>query len=332
MKKMKNLFSQIINNNLKRRVFECGGVKFNFSENKNMEHYNYNPIYNDRFIKLKNVLINNSKINIYRGAEVNLDDILTDNKEEILQHFENLLKHSLQEWDKKGIRSIRVNVPIKHSEFIKLFVDQGFYFHHTHLNSLQLCKWTDKTIENKIPVFAHHNIGVAAVIMNKNLEFLLVQEKYSRDNKRLWKFVTGLTELGENIEQGCLREAKEEVGLDIDFRGCLVISEIFPNQHKVSDLCFFNLCTLKDEERKIEIDNHELFDARYFDLETIKDMMEKNEVTKFTIFVFRKLFSLLDNNISKEENYKKLLEKNNRIFQHNKQEETMIFNYVNTLS
>ena len=59
---------------------------------------------------------------------------------------------------------------------------------------------------------AKHSVSVAAVITDDHGRALLVQR---RDNDH-WEPPGGVLELGESIEDGLRREAREETGLDIE--------------------------------------------------------------------------------------------------------------------
>ncbi len=55
---------------------------------------------------------------------------------------------------------------------------------------------------------------VAGVVLIKDGKFLLVQEKQPKAYKQ-WNLPGGKVDKGETIEQAAIREAKEEVGLDV---------------------------------------------------------------------------------------------------------------------
>ena len=59
---------------------------------------------------------------------------------------------------------------------------------------------------------AKHSVSVAAVVTDDHGRALLVQR---RDNDH-WEPPGGVLELGESIEDGLRREAREETGLDIE--------------------------------------------------------------------------------------------------------------------
>jgi ADP-ribose pyrophosphatase YjhB (NUDIX family) len=272
--------------------------------------------HNFSHISKNQIIIEKSKLNQYRGIEFDLEQIIShDEKSNYLESFNKILDHSLETWDKEHIRSITVRIPSYLSHYISFFMDRDFYFHHTNENNLYLCKWLDKHSQDKIPRFAHHHVGVAACIMNKNLEILLIKEKFGpsyanqQTKKRLWKFVTGLIEEGESLVEACHREVKEEVYMDVNYHGCLVISESYPNYQKISDICFFNLCSVKEgrdlvDFKNVKYDPEELSEAKFFKIEEIQKLIEQNETTLLTISTMNKLIPMIDYKKSLEENLK----------------------------
>jgi mutator protein MutT len=59
---------------------------------------------------------------------------------------------------------------------------------------------------------------VASVIIEHNGQVLL-QQRAMEPGKGLWTFPGGFLEIGERPEDGAVREAKEEVGLDVTLSG-----------------------------------------------------------------------------------------------------------------
>ena len=55
----------------------------------------------------------------------------------------------------------------------------------------------------------------AAIIFNKNHELLICQRKAGGSCSNLWEFPGGKQEIGETLEECCVRECKEELDIDI---------------------------------------------------------------------------------------------------------------------
>ena len=68
--------------------------------------------------------------------------------------------------------------------------------------------WLKTDCQSKIPEYATHNIGVGAVVVNSRQQILVVREQ--RRNYMPWKTPTGLTELGESIDQAAEREVRKK--------------------------------------------------------------------------------------------------------------------------
>jgi ADP-ribose pyrophosphatase YjhB (NUDIX family) len=95
--------------------------------------------------------------------------------------------------------------------------------------------WLQKG-QSKIPEFATHNVGVGAFVVNSRDEILCVREL--RRNYRPWKTPTGLTELGEQIDEGAIREVLEETGIRTRFHSLLGFRQTHGMAHNRSDLFF----------------------------------------------------------------------------------------------
>ncbi len=280
--------------------------------NLNSNKFNYIKNFSLKSFVTKDSLLQNCTINIYNGVELDLEKIMVNNNSR--QNFENfpeILEHSLNRWNHNSVSSITVRIPSTLTEYLKIFLEKDFYFHHTRGNALYLCKWTDKKSRDKIPTFAHHHVGIGACILNQNIEFLLIREKFSpsyanaNPRKHLWKFVTGLIEEGESVVQATQREVKEEVNMEVDYQGCLTFSESYPNNQQISDICFFNLCTIKNElpsYTNIEIDKEELSEAKFFKIDEVIKLLSEEETTLLTMSTLNKLIPLIDFKKSLPEN------------------------------
>ena len=68
--------------------------------------------------------------------------------------------------------------------------------------------WMDETMEDRLPAYANHYVGVGAVVVNENEEILLTQEKrWSVGNfNNTWKIPGGHIHQGETIKEGVERE------------------------------------------------------------------------------------------------------------------------------
>ena len=243
--------------------------------------YNNFSIYNK-----ENFLLNIMNLNIYGGADIDLDKInekLDLNPED---NYDQMIKSTLNEFKQKNVQSITVTIPTKFSFLIHYFISNQFYFHHTKKDKLILCKWLNEFKANSLPNYCHHSVGIGAIIINKNFEFLLVKEKYTSTQ---WKFVTGHVETGESIKSTTLREAKEEVGLDVKFIGNYIFRDIFPTKNNINDICFFNLCYFEGENNDIKICQNEIKEATFLTIKNCQVLCKANQATELTKIAFRKI-------------------------------------------
>ena len=55
----------------------------------------------------------------------------------------------------------------------------GFYFHHAHKeeNYVLMCLWMDSSVNDRLPAFADHYVGVGGIMVNDKEEVLMIQER-----------------------------------------------------------------------------------------------------------------------------------------------------------
>ena len=69
--------------------------------------------------------------------------------------------------------------------------------------------WCPKCQEYRFPMY---NTAVSMIVMNETKDRILLIKQYGRDSYIL---VAGYVNLGEDAEDACVREVKEEMGLDV---------------------------------------------------------------------------------------------------------------------
>ena len=79
------------------------------------------------------------------------------------------------------------------------------------------------------------NIRVAGILIENN-EILLVKQKLS--DKRNWSLPGGKLERGETIEQGIIREMKEETGLDTEVDSLLYLCDVSSSGNSLLHISF----------------------------------------------------------------------------------------------
>ena len=104
---------------------------------------------------------------------------------------------------------------------------------------------------------------VAGVVIKESNKYLLVQEKQERAYG-LWNLPAGRVDVGDTIEETAIKEAKEEVGLDVELVRKLGIwqkTAIEPPKHA------FEAKIIGGE---LKYPRDEILDARWFTFEEIK--------------------------------------------------------------
>ena len=106
-------------------------------------------------------------------------------------------------------------------------------------------------------------------IIEKDGKYLLVQEAQKKCYKK-WNFPAGHLDFNESLEQGAIREIKEETGCDVKLNGiCYIANRILENELFV--MIVFNAIIINE---KISFNKEEILDAKWFDYDEIVNHME----------------------------------------------------------
>lgn len=149
--------------------------------------------------------------------------------------FRNRLEATVTACREMGKSSLWMQVPMSRASLIEDMNEFGLRFHHVNGDDVILNVWL-KDSESKIPEFATHNVGVGAVVVNSRNEILCVREL--RNNYMKWKTPTGLSDLGEQIDDAACREVLEETGIQTRFHSLLGFRQTHGLAHGRSDLFF----------------------------------------------------------------------------------------------
>ena len=104
-------------------------------------------------------------------------------------------------------------------------------------------------------------MGVGALIFNDRDEILLVKPTY----KDHWSFVGGVVDANESPMQACVREVKEEIGLDVDAEFVSVVYQPETDEKTESLQFVFDAGTIsQDQINKIEIDCKEIGEYKFY--------------------------------------------------------------------
>ena len=106
-------------------------------------------------------------------------------------------------------------------------------------------------------------------IIEKEGKYLLVQEAKKKCYEK-WNFPAGHLDFNESLEQGAIREIKEETGCDVKLDGvCYVANRILED-----DLFLMIVFNAKLIYENIEFDKEEILDVKWFDYDEIVNKME----------------------------------------------------------
>lgn len=106
-------------------------------------------------------------------------------------------------------------------------------------------------------------------IIEKNGKYLLVQEAKKKCYEK-WNFPAGHLDFNESLEQGAVREIKEETGCDVELDGvCYIANRILEDDLFV--MIVFNAKLIKEN---IEYDTEEILDVKWFDYDEIVNKMD----------------------------------------------------------
>ena len=103
------------------------------------------------------------------------------------------------------------------------------------------------------------NIRVTGILIEEN-KILLVKPKVS--DKRNWSLPGGKLEQGETIEQGIVREMKEETGLDVEIVRLLYLCDVSASDNTLLHIIFL----LKRIDSNIELPTNEFESNPIYDV------------------------------------------------------------------
>lgn len=114
--------------------------------------------------------------------------------------------------------------------------------------------------------------GVGCVILNSEGKWLVVKKKYS-GLKGVWSIPAGFVQEGEDAETACIREIKEETGINCEVVGLLGL-RTGVIQQEISDNMAIFYCKPKNEQQSIQIQEKELEDVQWL---TVEEILSSNQ-------------------------------------------------------
>ena len=112
------------------------------------------------------------------------------------------------------------------------------------------------------------NIVVGGII-EKDGKYLLIQEAKKMCYGK-WNFPAGHLDFNESLEQGAIREIKEETGCDVKLDGvCYVANRILEDDLRI--MVFFNAKLVNEN---IKYDKNEILDVKWIGYDEIMNKMD----------------------------------------------------------
>src|SRR5687767_1200371 len=103
------------------------------------------------------------------------------------------------------------------------------------------------------------------IIVNKEGKYLLITRTEFPKHKGEWGPIAGHVHFGESLEKALIREAKEELNLEVKpVKQLAIIDQDIPG-----DVGYWWLCQTNDSEIKT---NYEIEEYKYFSSDEIKDI------------------------------------------------------------
>ncbi len=111
---------------------------------------------------------------------------------------------------------------------------------------------------------------IAYIVLYENGKFLLTQRRVDSDDDpafdKKWQVPGGGLEIGEKLKEVIQREAREELGIEVDLKRTLALTEVLQHGEAWHGLAMAFLCKRQDPSQPIKI-NHESHAFGWFTME-----------------------------------------------------------------
>lgn len=109
---------------------------------------------------------------------------------------------------------------------------------------------------------------VSGIILLRDKKVMLIKE-ILEDKKEHWIFPGGGVEFGETTEEAAVREAKEEIGVEVKIKELLGVKEIIRPQFDYHSVIFFFVAEpLNSKVTRVD----KILDAQYFTTDEVKNL------------------------------------------------------------
>ena len=193
--------------------------------------------------------------------------------------FEENIAGALSKWKIDGIKAVWIIVRTRDSDVISVCTKKGFDFHHAQPGYVMLTQWLPDHIENRIPGYANHYLGVAGFVVNDKNQLLVIQEKFDIGNKH-WKIPGGQADKGEELADTAKREVFEETGVEAEFISVISFRHLHNFRYGCSDWYF--VCLMKPITEEIKPCPHEIGDCKWVEID---EYLRDPDITRMNRFV-----------------------------------------------
>ena len=150
---------------------------------------------------------------------------------------------------------------------------------------------TNKTCERGKEKDGEYGLSVHIWIMNKEGKFLV--QKRTKSRKRfpnMWSLTAGAVDTGETSVEGAIREAKEEIGINIEKEEFELILSI-KRKHNFLDIWLVR----KDIDLKdIVMQEEEVQEVKWVTKEELEEMIKNDEVAGTVTLYYKMFFTILE--------------------------------------
>jgi ADP-ribose pyrophosphatase YjhB (NUDIX family) len=206
--------------------------------------------------------------------------------------FELMLEYSLLKWKSENYRGVWLKIPNLYYSYLSILYNNHDYInkyhlklHHSQHNYFMFTFWLDSLNKNTIPDYVFTCIAARAFVVNKKGEIIVVTEKFHNNTLWSWHLPGGVIDRGENIMKGCIREIKEETGINTQFINIISFRHTTPFRFGNTDDILF-ICLLKaidgnddndDNNYKLFKHDHEIDNIKWMKLKDYLMIQETQE-------------------------------------------------------
>ena len=213
-----------------------------------------------------------TKKDLYNGLIIDTESVANTS----LSDFKTSIQNILQQAKKDNISLLWLDLTTNQHEQLAFALSLGFKFHNCESTRITLTYSVQK--EAYIPVAPTHTIGVGGVVINKNNEILLVQDRIHSSHS-IYKLPGGMLEEEQRLEDGIVREVWEETGIRAKLIKMVSVLNSHPYRFNKSNMYIvFQLEPLSSEINVI--DTHEIEKALWMPLEEFYAHEEMSEFQK----------------------------------------------------